>query len=57
MQIARPPSRITKRSTIPSVKGIEAASEAMIVAKGLMVEPSTPMPAPIRMIATPVTAS
>ena len=48
---------MTKRRMMPSVKGICAASDAMIVAKGLIVDPSTPMPAPIRMIATPVTAS
>ena len=34
-----------------------AALEAITVAKGLIVEPSVPMPAPIRMIATPVTES
>ena len=48
---------MTKRRTIPSVKGTPAALAAITVAKGLMVEPKVPTPAPSMMMATPVTAS
>ena len=42
---------------MPSVRGMPAKPEAMPVAKGLTVEPSTPMPAPSMTTATPVRAS
>ena len=42
---------------MPSVKGTLAALAAMTVAKGLIVDPSVPTPAPSMMMATPVTAS
>ena len=42
---------------MPWVNGMPAALEAMAVEKGLMVEPSTPIPAPTMITATPVSAS
>ena len=46
-----------RRSPIPSPTSIPAASEATPVANGFTVEASTPVPAPRKMIAAPVTRS
>ena len=54
---SQPTIRMTKRRMMPSVKGTPAALAAITVAKGLMVEPRVPMPAPIMMMATPVAES
>ena len=49
--------RMTSRPMSPSLIGMPANPDAMPVAKGLMVEPRTPMPHPSRTIAAPVRAS
>jgi hypothetical protein len=55
--IANPASRITIRPTMPSLIGMPAIPDAIPVANGLTVEPSTPMPQPSSTIAAPVSAS
>ena len=57
MPAARQATRISTRSSSPSVNGTLAAFEAMTVAKALKVEPSVPMPAPSMIVATPVSVS
>ena len=49
--------RTKSRSTMPSLIETSAKPEAMPVANGLTVEPSTPMPAPSMITAAPVRAS
>ncbi|MNT28855.1 hypothetical protein D3C72_1645670 [compost metagenome] len=49
-------SRATRRA-IPLVNGIPAALAAMTVAKGLMVEPSVPIPAPSSTVEAATTGS
>ena len=57
MPIARPASRMTIRPARPSLIGMPAMPEAIPVAKGLIVEPSVPIPQPSRTTAAPVSAS
>ena len=57
MPIARPTIRITSRPMMPSLIEMPAIPEAIPVANGLTVEPSTPMPQPSSTIAAPVSAS
>ena len=57
MPIARPPSRMMMRPRRPSLIGMPAIPEAIPVAKGLIVEPSVPIPQPSRTTAAPVSAS
>ena len=45
MPMATPTIRITSRPTRPSLSGMSAKPEAIPVANGFTVEPSTPMPA------------
>ena len=45
------------RPTRPSLSDTPANSEAIPVANGLTVEPSTPIPAPNRITSAPVSAS
>ena len=57
MPMATPTIRITSRPTMPSLRGMSAKPEAMPVANGFTVEPSTPMPHPSRITAAPTRAS
>src|SRR5215204_2070742 len=53
---ASPTTRMTSRSTKPSLNGTSAKPEAIPVANGLTVDPSTPMPAPSRITNAPTMA-
>ena len=57
MPMISPTMRMTSRSTMPSAIETPAKPEAMPVANGLIVEPSTPMPAPSRSTEAPTRAS
>ncbi len=57
MPIARPAIRITSRPTRPSLIETPAIPDAIPVANGLTVDPSTPIPQPSRTTAAPVSAS
>ena len=57
MPIASPTIRITSRPSRPSLIGTPAIPDAIPVANGLTVEPSTPIPQPSRTTAAPVSAS
>ena len=48
---------INIRATSPVLIDVPAKPDAIPVANGLIVEPSTPIPAPRRIIAAPVSAS
>ena len=55
--IASPAIRMTSRPMMPSLIGMPAIPDAIPVAKGLTVEPSTPIPQPRRTIDAPTSAS
>ena len=57
MPIASPTIRITSRPRRPSLIETPAIPDAIPVANGLTVDPSTPIPQPRRMTAAPVSAS
>ncbi|MNL86144.1 hypothetical protein D3C87_2147310 [compost metagenome] len=55
--MSQPITSSATRKAIPLVKGMPAALAAITVAKGLMVEPSVPMPAPSKMVEAATTGS
>ena len=57
MPKTRPMIRMINRPTRPSLSEMLAKPDAMPVANGFTVEPSTPMPAPNRITAAPTSAS
>ena len=57
MPNASPTTSTISRSTIPSLIETSGEPDAMPVANGLTVEPSTPIPAPSMITAAPVSES